>query len=52
MVVLSNVDNDSFQKSKTKQLQGFEFDAVLTAQDIGSYKPDLKNFEYMFRTVS
>ncbi|KAF2648119.1 HAD-like protein [Lophiostoma macrostomum CBS 122681] len=51
MVVLSNVDNDSFQKSKTKQLQGFEFDAVLTAQDIGSYKPDLKNFEYMFRTV-
>jgi FMN phosphatase YigB (HAD superfamily) len=32
-------------------LQGFKFDAVLTAQDIGSYKPDPRNFEYMLEEV-
>lgn len=51
LVVLSNVDNSSFAASNAGPLQGFRFDAVLTAQDIGSYKPDLKNFEYMFEYV-
>ncbi len=32
-------------------LQGFKFDAVYTSQDIGSYKPDHKNFEYMLKHV-
>lgn len=27
------------------------FDAVLTAQEIGSYKPDLRNFEFLLKTV-
>ncbi|KAF1829191.1 HAD-like protein [Decorospora gaudefroyi] len=51
LVVLSNVDNESFKLGNENGLQGFEFDAVYTAQDIGSYKPDLKNFEYMLAHV-
>lgn len=45
LVVLSNIDNDSFVHSNAK-LQ-VEFDAVYTAEDIGSYKPSRRNFEYM-----
>ncbi len=42
LVILSNVDNDSFRHSNRKL--GVEFDLVLTAQEIGSYKPDPRNF--------
>ena len=45
LVILSNVDNASFAFSN-RRLQ-VEFDAVYTAEDIGSYKPSLRNFEYM-----
>ncbi|KAJ5091399.1 2-haloalkanoic acid dehalogenase [Penicillium alfredii] len=51
LVVLSNVDRDSFAKSNAGGLQGIPFDLVITAQDIGSYKPDPRNFEYMLRAV-
>lgn len=51
LVVLSNVDRDSFSKTNAGSLQGFPFDLVITAQDIGSYKPDLRNFEYMLEQV-
>lgn len=51
LVVLSNVDNDSFEKGNAHGLQGFKFDAVYTAQDIGSYKPNPQNFEYMLQHV-
>jgi 2-haloalkanoic acid dehalogenase type II len=51
LVVLSNVDNDSFKKGNAHGLEGFQFDAVYTAEDIGSYKPTLKNFEYMLSHV-
>jgi len=51
LVVLSNVDNDSFEAGNAHGLEGFNFDAVYTAEDIGSYKPDLKNFEYMLSHV-
>jgi 2-haloalkanoic acid dehalogenase type II len=44
LVILSNVDRNSFARSNAK-LQ-VEFDLILTAQDIGSYKPDPRNFEY------
>jgi 2-haloacid dehalogenase len=44
LVILSNVDHASFARSQTKL--GVEFDRVLTAEDIGSYKPDLRNFRY------
>jgi 2-haloalkanoic acid dehalogenase type II len=45
LVILSNVDNESFSYSN-KRLQ-VDFDAIYTAEDIGSYKPSLRNFEYM-----
>ncbi|KAF2736250.1 haloacid dehalogenase [Polyplosphaeria fusca] len=51
LVVLSNVDNISFAASNSGPLQNVPFDAVLTAQDIGSYKPNHNNFEYMLREV-
>lgn len=51
LVVLSNVDNKSFRESNARGLEGFTFDAVYTAEDIGSYKPTLKNFEYMLAHV-
>lgn len=45
LVVLSNVDNESFAYSNARLK--VEFDAVYTAEDIGSYKPDARNFSYM-----
>jgi 2-haloacid dehalogenase len=45
LYVLSNVDNESF--SYTARKLGVRFDGVMTAEDIGSYKPSLRNFEYM-----
>ena len=49
LVILSNVDRASFRGSN--QRLGVEFDAVYTAQDIGSYKPDARNFEYLIRRL-
>lgn len=51
LVVLSNVDRASFVRSNAGSLQGVPFDMILTAQDIGSYKPDLRNFEFMLNAV-
>jgi putative hydrolase of the HAD superfamily len=45
LVILSNVDNESFSASNEKL--GIVFDAVYTAEDCGSYKPSSRNFEYM-----
>jgi 2-haloalkanoic acid dehalogenase type II len=45
LVILSNVDRASFAGSN-RRLQ-VEFDAIYTAQDVGSYKPAPANFEYM-----
>jgi putative hydrolase of the HAD superfamily len=45
LVILSNVDNESF--AATHQKLGVDFDAVYTAEDIGSYKPADANFEFM-----
>ncbi len=45
LVILSNVDNESFALSNARL--GVTFDAVMTAEDIGAYKPALANFEYM-----
>ncbi len=44
-MILSNVDRDSFAGSN-KRL-GVAFDAIYTAQDVGSYKPDPRNFDYL-----
>lgn len=49
LVILSNVDNETFTHSNAK-LQ-VEFDAIFTAEDVGSYKPSLRNFEYMLEKL-
>ena len=49
LVILSNVDNESFAFSNRKL--GVEFDAIFTAEDIGSYKPSPRNFEYMLEKL-
>ncbi|KAI4257787.1 MAG: hypothetical protein LQ352_001502 [Teloschistes flavicans] len=51
LVVLSNTDRDSFAATNAAQMPGITFDAVFTAQDIGSYKPGMRNFEYMLGYV-
>lgn len=51
LVVLSNVDRASFAQSNADSLKGFPFDLIITAQDVGSYKPDLRNFEHMKNAV-
>jgi 2-haloalkanoic acid dehalogenase type II len=43
LIILSNVDRESFAASNARL--GVEFESILTAQDIGSYKPDPANFE-------
>ena len=50
LVILSNVDRDSFTGSR-RRLE-VPFDEVLTADQIGSYKPELRNFEYLVRRVA
>ena len=45
LIILSNVDNESFAGSNA-MLQ-VDFDAVITAEDVGSYKPSHRNFDYM-----
>lgn len=45
LAVLSNVDKDSF--SATERALGVEFDRVCTAGEIGSYKPDPRNFRFL-----
>ncbi|MBO0905420.1 haloacid dehalogenase type II [Jiella sonneratiae] len=50
LVVLSNVDSGSFAGSNARL--GVTFDAVYTAEDIGSYKPDPRNFAYMLDKLS
>ncbi len=49
LVVLTNVDNVSFAHSNAKL--GVTFDAAYTAGDIGSYKPDPRNFDYMLENL-
>jgi len=46
LVVLSNVDRASFAHTRAALERGFAFAAVYTAEEIGSYKPDLRNLEY------
>ena len=49
LVILSNVDRESFKTSNV-QLK-VEFDYIFTAQDIGSYKPNSRNFEYLIQRL-
>ncbi len=42
LAVITNCDDDLFAASQRRL--GVEFDQVITAQQVGSYKPDLRNF--------
>ena len=43
LAVISNVDDDLFLR--TAETLEVEFDAVVTAEEVRSYKPDMRNFE-------
>jgi len=43
LIILSNVDRASFAGSAARL--GASFTSVITAQDVGSYRPDPRNFE-------
>jgi 2-haloacid dehalogenase len=47
LAVLSNIDDDLFAHTATKL--GVQLDAVVTAQQVHSYKPSLNNFEALLR---
>ncbi len=49
LVVVSNVDRYSF--SRSEGLLGMAFDAVVTAEEVGAYKPDHRMFEQAFRVA-
>ena len=49
LVILSNVDRQSFAATNVKL--GVTFDAICTAEDIGTYKPDHRNFQYLLSKV-
>ena len=50
LVVLSNVDNASFAHSDAKL--GHPFHVTYTAEDMGSYKPNQRNFDYMIANLA
>ncbi len=43
LIILSNVDRTSFAASNARL--GVRFTSVITAQDVGAYKPDQRNFD-------
>jgi 2-haloacid dehalogenase/putative hydrolase of the HAD superfamily len=50
LIILSNVDRASFAGSNRHL--AVEFDHIFTAEEIGSYKPDLRNFEYLLEHLA
>ena len=49
LVILSNVDRASFASSNEKL--GVTFTGIVTAEDVGSYKPSPRNFEALAREI-
>ena len=47
--VITNCDDDLFERSAIRL--GTTFDWVVTAQSVGSYKPDPRNFEIAFERI-
>ena len=50
LVVLTNIDHQSFDR--TSKALGVGFDAVYTAEDIGSYKPSMRSFDYLLNRLA
>ncbi len=49
LIILSNVDRASFAGSNARL--GVRFDAIITAEDVGSYKPSPRNFAALLEAV-
>ncbi len=49
LVILSNINRGGFAASA--RWLGVEFDAIYTAEDIGSYKPADRNFDFMLERL-
>ncbi len=50
LAILSNVDRASFAHSNRRL--GVEFDLIVTAEDVGSYKPTPRNFEVLLERLA
>ncbi len=50
LAILSNVDGASFAKSNQKL--SVNFDYIYTAEQVGSYKPNPRNFEFMLENLA
>jgi 2-haloacid dehalogenase len=50
LIIVSNVDRVSFAGSNARL--GVEFDAIITAEDVGAYKPRLNHFERLDEVVA
>lgn len=50
LVILSNVDRASFADSNARL--DVDFDLILTAEDIGSYKPNPRNFAHLLKAAA
>lgn len=51
LFVLSNVDNASFERTRTGPLKGVHWDGIYTAEMIGSYKPNPNNYNYVVKRL-
>ncbi|KAJ9150314.1 Haloacid dehalogenase [Pleurostoma richardsiae] len=49
LIILSNINDANAESAVAGALGPVEFDAVYTAEQIGSYKPSHSNFRYLFR---
>ncbi len=49
LAVITNCDDDLFAASNRRL--GVDFEFVITAQQVGSYKPSLRNFEVAFERI-
>ena len=49
-MILSNVNRTGFAASNRKL--GVAFDAIYTAEDVGSYKPNRRNFDYLLEHLA
>jgi len=49
LIILSNVDRTSFARSNRRL--GVDFDRIITAEDVGSYKPSARNFDVLINEL-
>ena len=50
LVIISNIDDDLFAFSQ--DLLGVKFDHIFTAQQMGSYKPSISNFQFVQKSLN